>query len=125
MNTDEEKEPISDQYDLYKQALKVHSPILEITPDFILSDLNPDTLKSPAVKFVREQIKLARIMASWIKSDKYAKLTADLLLCDCYSTIIMTRATGGQLLKGIIDFSKTKEEEPKDESMLDKARGLI
>lgn len=107
-----EKRSFDDVYDLYTQVIKVHTDIPEITSDFVISDLREENLDNKAVKFVRNQIKVCGIINIYLKDQpQVAGLITKLLMKDVQSTIIMSRAVDGKILRSILSFGQGKEEE--------------
>lgn len=122
-STYEEQENIGDRYDLYKQAIKVHSPIPEVTSDFTLSNLDDELLKNKLIRFLKEQIKMVHIIKGYLRQKDepvynekgeiiewkvselvkyYTDDTCTLLLKEAYTIVIMSRAKKGEIIKGIV-----------------------
>lgn len=102
---------VSDVYDLYKEVIQVRSPLKDITSDFVLSDLTEENIDNKAVKFVREQIKACMVIDIFLIDKTMSQKIKELLMADVHSTVIMTRAVGGKVLKSILTFGKPEEEE--------------
>ena len=111
------QEPIADIYDLFYKAIKVHSPIPEITADFTLSDLKEDSAKNKSISFVRDQIKVCKVITNFIGSynKEEVRNINSTLMGDVYVTVIMSRASGGRIIDRLLRFGEAKDDSDEEE----------
>ena len=98
------EDTVGDVYELFNKAVQVHTQGMpELSADFTLSNLDDSVSANKSIKFVREQIKVSRIIKNYLKDPKIANKTADILMGDVYVTVIMSRARGGLILNRLLD----------------------
>lgn len=124
----EDEKPIGDPYDLFGRALNIHSPIAELTADFTLSDLSEESIKAKPVKFVREQIKICGAITHFIKDKRESKISKEILMKDLYTTVILSRARGGKVIKALLEVVKMRtdqEEEQEEKDFFNKVKDRL
>lgn len=129
--SDKEEKVMGDSFDLYALASEVHSPVSELTRDFTLGQLNGEFLSGKFPKFIREQLKVIRIVQDFLNIPKYKLMERynneefvdnlrlciehnvnkirDLMLMEIYSMVVLSRSDG-QILKAILTHGRTSEE---------------
>lgn len=119
----DEEEIISDQFDLFSLATRVHSDISSMSKDYTLANYNSQILNAKLPKYIREQRKALRIIKTYLEipierlEKRYDKEEAKLILKQLQETfkrierlligeldeiVIMTRAEGGKVINAIL-----------------------
>ena len=127
-----DKEAMTDTYDLLDMVTNVHSKVPELNKDFTMSDLREEIIDGKLTKFIREQLKILRIMESYLVVDKNVLMRRNfteeeaklirarlnttyerihkLITTEFYSMVVMSRAFGGRILKAVLLHSRRPEE---------------
>lgn len=129
---------LSDVYDFYDLMTSVHSPVSDVTRDFTLSKYDGNIIHNKFAKFIREQLKVIRIIEDYLiiplevletkYQPEFAKKIYDgllydsqsiknLLLSEIYVMIIMARAEKGEVRDAMLVHGKTPQELEKMEHM--------
>lgn len=136
---------MSDVYDLFTEVIKIHTPGLKISSDFTISNLN-----EKEIKFVREHIKVCKILRTFLggkyrktikKTGKHyeikegdvtkriAKQVTNVLMTDVFSLVILSRAKGGKILDAVLSYgtisaaSASEHDEPEKKGLMKRLAG--
>lgn len=111
----EDKQPLEqleDVYEVIAKALKIHGRADLFNEDFTLAD--PTTREKT---FITEQMRTIANIRGFIADRKAGKKIEKIMNIDVYSTLIMSRAKKGRLIKGIIAFFTGHNEQQQQDAI--------
>lgn len=94
-----EESVIEDVYEVFSTGIKVHSRPETFNEDWTLSDLTPGERY-----FVKEQIRVVELIKNYIQDPLARKRLAKNMLIDIHSTLTLSRAKQGRMIKGTVEF---------------------